>query len=67
MDLPADLLPKNIQQLSMDLRMEPDWILRTTDKRLSLFNRLLKLQSLKITLIDDRHDQVKYRWLEASH
>ena len=57
MDLPADLLPKNIQQLSMDLRMEPDWILRTTDKRLSLFNRLLKLQSLKITLIDDRHDQ----------
>ena len=55
MDLPASLLPINIQQQSMDLDME--LYQNVSMKRpLSLFNRFLNLQSLKIHDIIDKNE-----------
>ena len=55
MDLPASLLPKNIQQLSMDLDTELDHSIGMK-KPLSLFNRFLNLQSLKIHVVIDEDE-----------
>ncbi len=53
-DLPASLLPKHLQQLHLDI--EPDQNLGMR-KPLSLFNRFMKLQSLKIAPVDEIGDQ----------
>ncbi|DBA85889.1 TPA: hypothetical protein ACH3X1_005434 [Trebouxia sp. C0004] len=53
-DLPASLLPKNLQQLDLD--MESDQTVGTR-KPLSLFNRFLNLQSLKLAPIDNIGDE----------
>jgi len=53
-DLPASLLPKNLQQLHLDIEPDQNVGMR---KPLSLFNRFLNLQSLKIAPVDEIGDQ----------
>lgn len=52
-DLPASLLPKHLQQLDLDIEPEQDLGMR---KPLSLFNRFMNLQSLKIAPVEGTGD-----------